>query len=83
MTESILATRANVQIGSVEVNGFMLPDDSYRIFLYHTAECIGKPDISTFDFWCPKTIKRLLGEAGGSFVFLPRETRWGCTNAPT
>jgi hypothetical protein len=31
MTESIKATRASVQIGALEVDGFMLPDGSYRM----------------------------------------------------
>jgi hypothetical protein len=29
MTESIKATHASVQIGALEVDGFMLPDGSY------------------------------------------------------
>ena len=74
MTESIRATRALVQIGSLEVDGFMLPDGSYRMSLTQTAECVGKPARSTFDFLRSKAIKRLLSQAGGSFDFLPSDT---------
>lgn len=31
MTESVRAVRASVQIGSLTVDGFMLPDGSYRM----------------------------------------------------
>ncbi len=74
MTESIKATRASVQIGSLTVDGFMLPDGSYRMSLTQTAESVGKPARSTFDFLRSKALKRLLGEAGGTFDFLPFDT---------
>jgi hypothetical protein len=74
MTESIKATRASVQIGAREVDGFMLPDGSYRMSLTQTAECVGKPARSTFDFLRSKALKRLLQEAGGTFDFLPEDT---------
>jgi hypothetical protein len=41
MTESIKATRASVQIGAMEVDGFMLPDGSYRMSQTQAAECVG------------------------------------------
>ncbi len=74
MTESIKATRASVQIGSLTVDGFMLPDGSYRMSLTQTAESVGKPARSTFDFLRSKALKRLLSEAGGTFDFLPFDT---------
>jgi hypothetical protein len=74
MTESIKATRASVQIGALEVDGFMLPDGSYRMSLTQTAECVGKPARSTFDFLRSKALKRLLSEAGCTFDFLPEDT---------
>lgn len=74
MTESIKATRASVQIGSIEVDGFMLPDGSYRMSQTQAALCVGKPARSTFDFLRSKALKRLLGEAGGTFDFLPEDT---------
>lgn len=74
MTESIKATRASVQIGALEVDGFMLPDGSYRMSLTQTAECVGKPARSTFDFLRSKALKRLLQEAESTFDFLPEDT---------
>ncbi|NEP56832.1 MAG: hypothetical protein F6K31_07370 [Symploca sp. SIO2G7] len=74
MSESIRATRASVQIGSQQIDGFMLPDGSYRMSLTQTAESVGKPARSTFDFLRSKALKRLLGEPGGTFDFLPEDT---------
>jgi hypothetical protein len=74
VTESIKATRASVQIGSLTVDDFMLPDGSYRMSLTQTAESVGKPARSTFDFLRSKALKRLLGEAEGTFDFLPFDT---------
>jgi len=74
VTESIKATRASVPIGSLLVDGFMLPDGSYRMSLTQTAESVGKPARSTFDFLRSKALKRLLGEAEGTFDFLPFDT---------
>jgi hypothetical protein len=74
VSESTKATRAVVQIGSLTVDGFMLPDGSYRMSLTQTAESVGKPARSTFDFLRSKALKRLLGEAEGTFDFLPFDT---------
>lgn len=74
MSESTKATRAVVQIGSLTVDGFMLPDGSYRMSLTQTAESVGKPARSTFDFLRSKALKRLLGEAESTFDFLPFDT---------
>ena len=41
MSESVRAVRASVQIGSLTVDGFMLPDGSYRMSQTQAAECIG------------------------------------------
>ena len=70
MTKSIRATRANVQIGSLEVDGFMLADGSYRMSLTQAAECVEKPAQGISNFLKSKTLKRLLGEAGGISNFL-------------
>ena len=50
MTDSVRAVPASVQIGSLIVDGFMLPDGSYRMSQTQAAECVGKPARSTFDF---------------------------------
>ena len=50
MTDSMKATRAAVQIGSFTVDGFMLPDGSYRMSQTQAAECIGRPEINARRF---------------------------------
>lgn len=62
MTDSVKATRATVQIGSLSIDGFMLPDGSYRMSQTQAAECIGKPEINARRFLDSKAIKALLGE---------------------
>jgi hypothetical protein len=62
MNDSIRATRATVQIGSMTVDGFMLPDGSYRMSQTQAAECIGKPEINARRFLGSKAIKALLGQ---------------------
>jgi hypothetical protein len=74
MTESIKATRASVQIGALEVDGFMLPDGSYRMSLTQTAECVEKTAQGISNFLKSKTLKRLLAEAGGISNFLKSAT---------
>ena len=41
MTDSVRVIRALVQIGSLTVDGFMLPDGSYRMSQTQVAECVG------------------------------------------
>lgn len=62
MTESIKATRARVQIGALEVDGFMLPDGSYRMSQTQAAEAVGLSRRNVSDFLRSNTIKTLLGE---------------------
>ena len=62
MTESIKATRASVRIGALEVDGFMLPDGSYRMSQTQAADCVGKPEINARRFLSSRAIKTLLGE---------------------
>lgn len=40
MTDSTKATRADIQIGSIKADGFMLPDGSYRMSQAQAAEAI-------------------------------------------
>jgi hypothetical protein len=61
MTESIKATRASVQIGAMEVDGFMLPDGSYRMSQTQAAECVGMTERNAREFLDSKTFKRLTG----------------------
>lgn len=51
MTESsVRAVRALVQIGSIAVDGFMLPDGSYRMSQTQAAECVGLKVQNVSDF---------------------------------
>ena len=62
MPESLKATRAPIPIGSIQVDGFMLPDGSYRMSRTQTAECVGLGVQNASDFLRSKAIKTLLGE---------------------
>ena len=72
MTESIKATRASVQIGALEVDGFMLPDGSYRMSQAQVAEAVDLSRRNVSDFLRSKAIKALLGE-GYTGTILERE----------
>jgi hypothetical protein len=72
MTESIKATRASVQIGALEVDGFMLPDGSYRMSQTQAAEAVGLSRRNVSDFLRSNAIKALLGE-GYTGTILERE----------
>jgi len=69
MTESIKATRASVQIGALEVDGFMLPDGSYRMSQAQSAECVGMTERNAREFLDSKTFKRLTGEGYTPAIF--------------
>jgi hypothetical protein len=62
MSEPIKATRATIQLGSLAIDGFMLPDGSYRMSQTQAAECVGKPEINARRFLDSKAIKALLGQ---------------------
>lgn len=62
MTDSVKATRAPVQIGSFNVNGFMLPDGSYWMSQTQAAECVGLTERNAREFLQSKALKSLLGE---------------------
>ncbi|MBW4441808.1 MAG: hypothetical protein KME10_11340 [Plectolyngbya sp. WJT66-NPBG17] len=62
MTDSARATRATVTIGNFTIDGFMLPDGSYRMSQTQAAQIIGKPKINARRFLEPKGIKALLGQ---------------------
>jgi hypothetical protein len=63
MTDSIKATRATVSIGSLMVDGFMLPDGDYRMSQAQAAEAIEEPPVYALRFLQSKDSKALLGEA--------------------
>lgn len=62
MTTEFKATRATVTIGSLEVDGFMLPDGTYRMSQTQAAEMVGLTERNTRDFLRGKAVKSLLGE---------------------
>ncbi|CAN1213533.1 KilA-N DNA-binding domain-containing protein [Tumidithrix helvetica PCC 7403] len=62
MTDSIKATRATVQIGALTVDGFMLPDGSYRMSQTQAAETVGLSERNAREFLQSNAVKALLGE---------------------
>lgn len=62
VAEAIKAQRAEIQIGSLIVDGFMLPDGTYRMSQTQVAECVGLGVQNASDFLRSKTIKTLLGK---------------------
>jgi hypothetical protein len=49
------ATRASVQIGALEIDGFMLPDGSYRMSQTQAAEAVDLSRRNVSDF-CAQTL---------------------------
>ncbi len=62
MTDSTKATRATVTIGNLPIDGFMLPDGSYRLSLSQAADTIGLTARNAFDFLESKAFKSLAGK---------------------
>ncbi|CBN56626.1 MULTISPECIES: hypothetical protein [Kamptonema] len=60
--ESVRAVRATVQIGSLTVDGFMLPDGGYRMSQTQAAECVDLSERNAREFLQSKALKSLLGE---------------------
>lgn len=57
------ARRAIIQLGNIEVEGFQLPDGSYRMSQSQTAEIVGKDESNARKFLSSKGVKALLGKA--------------------
>jgi hypothetical protein len=51
MSESVRAVRASVQIGSLTLDGFMLPDGSYRMSQTQVVEAAGLSRRNVSDFF--------------------------------
>lgn len=62
MTTGDKAKRATVAIGSLSVDGFQMPDGSYRMSQTQAAECVGRPQRNAGRFLESKGIKALRGE---------------------
>ncbi len=56
------ARRAIVRIGGLEVEGYQLPDGSYRFSQTEAAQVVGNPEIGSRRFLTSKAIKALLGK---------------------
>ena len=56
------AKRETITISSLEVEGFQMPDGSYRMSQTQAAEIIGKDEINARRFLDSKGIKTLLGK---------------------
>ncbi len=61
MADPTKATRAKIAIGDIEIDGFMLPDGSYRMSQSQAAECVNLTPQNASDFLRSKAIKSLLG----------------------
>jgi len=62
MTESVKAARSSVQLGNLTIDGFMLPDGSYRMSQTQAAEAVDLERRNVSDFLRSKAVKSLLGE---------------------
>jgi hypothetical protein len=61
MTET-RATRATVQLGTLTIDGFMLPDGSYRMSQTQAASCIEDDAVYARNFLTSRVLKALRGE---------------------
>lgn len=62
MTDSLKANRESITIGSTTIDGFMLPDGSYRMSITQAAQSVGLKVQNASDFLRSKALKSLLGE---------------------
>jgi hypothetical protein len=62
VTDSVKATRATVTLGSIVIDGFMLPDGAYRMSLTQAAETVDLGVQNASDFLRSKALKSLAGE---------------------
>jgi hypothetical protein len=62
MTPDDKARRAEVAIGPLSVDGFQMPDGSYRMSQTQASESVGKPEINARRFLDSRGIKTLRGE---------------------
>ena len=69
MTESVRTVRASIQIGSLTVDGSMLPDGSFDTNPTKVAEAAGLSRRNVSDFLCSNALKSLLGESYTSRIF--------------
>ena len=68
-TASDKAKRATIEIGPLSVDGFQMPDGSYRMSLNSASEAVGLLRRNAFEFLRSKAAKRLLGEGFTGSIF--------------
>lgn len=62
MPDAIKAKRSDIPIGSRVVDGFMLPDDSYRMSQEQSASAIGLKPQNASIFLRSKALKKLVAK---------------------
>lgn len=67
------AKRETIFIGSLEIEGFMMPDGSYRLSQTQAAECIGLGAQNASRFFQSKAFKALRGNGGTAHGFDPSD----------
>jgi hypothetical protein len=56
------ATRADIQVGTLTIDGFQLPGGSYRMSQQQAAESIGESPVYALRFLRSRASKAMLGE---------------------
>jgi hypothetical protein len=69
MTDSVKAIRSTVTLGSLTIDGFMLPNGEYRMSQTQAAEIIQLTERNAREFLDSKTFKQLSGEAYTPAIF--------------
>jgi len=62
MSDAVRAQRADIRIGAIAIDGFMLPDGTYRMSQAQAAQAIEEPPVYALRFLRSKASKALLGE---------------------
>jgi len=76
MADPTKATRTTIQIGDIEIDGFMLPNGEYCMSQVQIAEIVDLPRQNASRFLTSKAIKALLGKdyTGHDFEQIPVES---------
>ena len=63
MTNPAQAKKATVNIGSVTVDGFQMPDGSYRMSIGNAATAIGTSEQNAIGFLYSESLRSLIGKS--------------------
>lgn len=69
MSEAVKAKRADIILGSRVIDGFMLPDGSYRMSQEQSASAIGLKPQNASDFLRSKALKNLVAKGYTDQIF--------------